>query len=177
VLAEWMREEYDAVITWLPYDLHPEYPPEGIPRDALRRRYGPGIDEHTRSLFERNGLVWGGAERIPNSRDALRLTELARDRGVHDELHDRLMTAYWEQAEDIGDHDVLRVHADAVGLDREDVDRVLAGDEYLERVQVSTEQAMSLGVSGIPAFLIDSRALVLGAQPREVFERALAAAY
>jgi predicted DsbA family dithiol-disulfide isomerase len=169
-----MHEEHGAAVTWLPYDLHPEYPPEGIARDELRRRYGPGIDDHTRALFERNGLVWGGSEKIPNSRDALRLSELARDRGVHDELHDRLMQAYWQDAEDVGDHDVLRAHADAVGLERAEVDRVLGGDEYLERVQVSTQQAMSLGINGIPAFLIDSRLLVLGAQPREVFERALA---
>ena len=168
-----MRDEHGAVITWLPYDLHPEYPPEGVSRDVLRRRYGAGIDDHTHALFERHGLAWSGSDHIPNSRDALRVSELARDHDVHDELHECLMEAYWQNGEDIGDHDVLRAHADAVGLDREAVDRVLEGDEYLERVHVSTQQAMSLGVNGIPAFLIDSRLLVLGAQPREVFERAL----
>ena len=170
-----MRDEHGAAITWLPFDLHPEYPPEGIPREELRKRYGPGIDEHTRRIFEQNGLAWGASEHIPNSRDALRVTELARDHDVNDALHDRLMEAYWEDAEDIGDHDVLRANADAVGLARDDVDRVLGSDEYLERVQVSTQQAASLGINGIPAFLIDSRMLVLGAQPRDVFARALAA--
>jgi len=174
VLAEWMHDEFAAVVTWLPFELHPEYPSEGISRDVLRARYGAGIDAHTRELFERNGLAWGASEHIPNSIDALRVTELARDRGVHDELHDRLMAAYWEHGENIGEHDVLRAHADAVGLAREDVDRVLSGDEYLERVRVSTQQAQSLGISGIPAFLIDSRLLVLGAQPRETFARAFA---
>ena len=38
----------------------------------------------------------------------------------------------------------------------------------------STAQAQSLGITGIPAFLLDRRLLVLGAQPREVFEQALA---
>jgi predicted DsbA family dithiol-disulfide isomerase len=174
VLAEWMRDEHGAAITWLPYDLHPEYPPEGIPRDALRKRYGEVFHDRTRELFERSGLVWNPSETVPNTRDALRVTELARDRGVHDAFHDRLMQAYWEHGENIGDHEVLRAHAGEVGLDRDEVDSVLAGDAYLDRVQASTQQALSIGVSGIPAFLVDSRLLVLGAQPRAVFERALA---
>ena len=169
-----MREEHRATITWLPYDLHPEYPPEGIPRDDLRQRYGAVFHDRTRELFERNGLVWNPSETVPNTRDALRVTELARDRGLHGAFHDRLMEAYWERGENIGDHDLLRAHAGAVGLDRDEVDRVLAADDYLERVQASTAQAISIGVNGIPAFLLDNRLLVLGAQPREVFERALA---
>ena len=168
-----MRDERGAAITWLPYDLHPEYPPEGIPRDDLRQRYGEVFHDRTRELFERNGLVWNPSETVPNTRAALRVTELARDRGLHDVFHDRLMEAYWERGENIGDHDVLHAHAGAVGLDRDEVDRVLAGDDYLERVRASTAQAISIGVNGIPAFLLDSRQLVLGAQPREVFERAL----
>jgi predicted DsbA family dithiol-disulfide isomerase len=174
VLAEWIRERFDAAVMWLPFDLHPEYPPEGVPRAELRRRYGDEHDTRLRSLFERNGLVFNPPEVMPNSRAALRVTELGRDRGLHEPLHDRLMDAVWANAEDIGDHDVLRAHADAVGLERDDVDRVLGGDDYLERVLASTTQAASIGINGIPAFLLDSRLLVLGAQPRDVFERAFA---
>jgi predicted DsbA family dithiol-disulfide isomerase len=174
VLAEWMRERFGAAVMWLPFDLHPEYPPEGMPRAELRRRYGDEHDDRLRELFARNGLEFNAPEVMPNSRAALRVTELARDRGRHEQLHDRLMDAVWANAEDIGDHDILRAHADAVGLERDDVERVLAGDDYLERVLASTTQAASIGISGIPAFLLDSRLLVLGAQPREVFERAFA---
>ena len=169
-----MHEEHRASVTWLPFDLHPEYPPEGYRRAELRRRYGETVDERTRAIFERHGLVFNPLETIPNSKPALRLSELARDHGVHDVLHDRLMDAVWEHAEDIADHDVLRAHAHAVQLPRDDVDRVLAGDDYAARVDASTAQAASLGISGIPAFLIDERLLVLGAQPREVFDRAFA---
>jgi predicted DsbA family dithiol-disulfide isomerase len=172
VLAEWLRQERGAAVTWLPFDLHPEYPPEGIRRADLR--YGEGVHDRLRELFARNGLRWNPGATIPNSRNALRLTELARDRGLHEPLHDRLMDAVWEQAEDVGDLDVLRAHADAVGLDRDEVDQVLGGDEYLGRVQASTREAASIGISGIPAFLLDGRLLVLGAQPRDAFEQAFA---
>ena len=43
--AEQARREFDADVVWLPFDLHPEYPPEGIPLAELHRRYGIGCDE------------------------------------------------------------------------------------------------------------------------------------
>lgn len=169
-----MRDEHGTTLTWLPFDLHPEYPPEGIPRKQLLARYGPASHEHVRAMFEQSGLRYNPhPEIVPNSHKALRLAELARDLDRHDEFHDRVMDAYWDEARNIADDDELRALARDVDLPSEDVERVLAGDDYAERVQVSTQQAASLGINGIPAFLIDSRLLVLGAQPPETFERAL----
>lgn len=128
-----------------------------------------------RALFAAAGLAYNPpAEVVPNSRLALRLTELARDRGRHEETHDRLMDAYWVEAQNIGDADVLRGLAAEVGLPSPDVDEVLGGDAYLDRIERSTLQAQALGVSGIPAWLLDRRLLVLGAQPEQVFEQAFA---
>jgi predicted DsbA family dithiol-disulfide isomerase len=170
-----MRDQHGAVLTWLPFDLHPEYPPEGIPRAQLHARYGAAGDRHVRAVFEEAGLRYNPhPEIVPNSRKALRLAELARDLDRHDEFHDRVMDAYWDDARNIGDENELRALAADVGLAGDDVERVLAGGEYAERVDVSTQQAASLGINGIPAFLLDSRLLVLGAQPPDVFERALA---
>ena len=167
-----MRERYGAAVTWLPFDLHPEYPPEGYPRAELHRRLGPDVDERMREVFARNGLEWSPPDVIPNSRDALRLAELARDEGVHVAFHDRVMDAHWAEGADIGDHRVLRALARETGLAADAVDRVLGSDDYAERVAVSTAQAASIGITGIPAFLLDDRLLVLGAQPREVFDQA-----
>jgi predicted DsbA family dithiol-disulfide isomerase len=126
-------------------------------------------------MFEENDLRYNPhPEIVPNSHKALRLAELARDLDRHDEFHDRVMDAYWDEARNIGDEGELRTLADEVGLPVDDVERVLAGDDYAQRVAVSTQQAASLGINGIPAFLLDSRLLVLGAQPRAIFERALA---
>jgi predicted DsbA family dithiol-disulfide isomerase len=103
---------------------------------------------------------------------ALRVTELARERGLHGQVHDRLMDAYWAEARNIGDPEELRSLAVEAGLEGTEVDDVLAGDAYRERVQMLTAQAVSIGITGVPGFLLDRRLLVLGAQPREVFERA-----
>jgi predicted DsbA family dithiol-disulfide isomerase len=126
-----------------------------------------------KAAFERAGLVYNPPpDVVPNSRNALRLTELARDLGLHDAAHDRFMDAYWAEARDIGDPDVLRELAAEVGLPAEGVERVLAGDDYLERVEASTQQALAIGARGVPAWILDGRLLVPGAQPQEVFERA-----
>ncbi len=105
---------------------------------------------------------------------ALRVTELARDRGLHAAVHDRLMDAYWAEARNIGDPEELRALAVEAGLDAAEVDEVLAGDTLRDRVLASTQQAVAIGVTGVPGFLLDRRLLVLGAQPPEVFERAFA---
>ena len=105
---------------------------------------------------------------------ALRLTELARDRGRHGALHDRLMDAYWAEARNIGDPDVLREEAAEVGLPAADVEDVLAGERYRDRVEASTREANDLGANAVPAFVLDRRLLVLGAQPLELFEQAFA---
>ncbi len=163
-------------MTWMPFDLHPEYPPEGLPREQLLARYGgEAMTERMVRFFAERGLEYNpNPDVVPNSIDALRLTELARDLGRHAELHDRLMEAYWTEAKNIGDPAVLRAETAAVGLPAEEVEDVLAGDRYRDRVETSTRQAYAMGANAVPAFVLDRRLLVLGAQPDEIFEQAFA---
>jgi predicted DsbA family dithiol-disulfide isomerase len=157
-------------VTWLPFELHPEYPPEGIPRAQLLARYG-SFEERLRERFAEEDLPYTpNPDVVPNSFAALRLAELARDLDRHDEIHDRLMDAYWRDGVNIGDDDELRrlLH----DLPQDDVERVLTSDEYADRVRASTQQALGIGANGVPAWVIDGKLLVPGAQPREVFERA-----
>jgi predicted DsbA family dithiol-disulfide isomerase len=175
VTAEQARREFDAEVVWLPFDLHPEYPPEGIPLADLHRRYGiaSGEQDPLRERFAAVGLDYNRPEIVPNTKLALRLTELAREQGLHDPFHDRLMAAYWSEATNVGDPDELRRLAAEVGLDADDVERVIAdASMYLDVVEGSTAQALSAGINAVPAFLLDRRLIVLGAQPIDVFRRA-----
>jgi predicted DsbA family dithiol-disulfide isomerase len=162
-------------VTWLPFDLHPEYPPGGIPREQLHERYGDAFHERLKRSFEAAGLVYNPPpDVVPNTMRALSLTELARDRGLHRPMHDRLMHAYWEEARNIGDPEVLREIAVDVGLGEAEVAAAIEDGVLADRVRASTAQAQSIGVTGVPAFVLDNRVLVLGAQPRGVFEQVLA---
>jgi predicted DsbA family dithiol-disulfide isomerase len=159
-----MRERFDAEVTWAPFDLHPEYPPEGVPR--------PPSTGEMEARFAEHGLVYNPPPIRANSMNALRLAEHARGEGLFDAMHARLMDAYWAEAQDIGDSDVLRALADEVGL--EGADEVLDTDAYKDLVHASTAQAVSADVTGVPAFVLDGRMLVLGAHPRSTFEGAFA---
>jgi len=166
-----MRERHAASVEWLPFDLHPEYPPEGIPRSQLVARYGPDGIARTRAFFAEHGLEYNpNPDVVPNSLRALRLTEHARAQGLHGPFHDRVMDAYWAEGKDIGDVDVLRELAADVGV--EEADAVLAGEDYADAVRRSTGRAHALGINAIPAFVLDERLLVLGAHPRATFDRA-----
>jgi predicted DsbA family dithiol-disulfide isomerase len=173
VLAEWMKERFGATVEWLPFDLHPEYPPEGIPREQLVARYGPDGMARTQAFFEQHGLEYNpNPEVVPNSMRALRLTEHARAQGLHEPFHNRLMDAYWAEGQNLADPEVLRTLAAEVGV--EGADEALAGDAYADVVGRSTAEAHSIGISGIPAFLLDRKLLVLGAHPQATFEQAFA---
>jgi predicted DsbA family dithiol-disulfide isomerase len=101
------------------------------------------------------------------------VTELARDRDLHEPVHTRLMHAYWSERADLGDDDVLLDLVSEAGLDREAAGAVIAEGDYADRVVASTQEANRLGINAIPAFVLDRRLLVLGAQPEEAFERAV----
>jgi predicted DsbA family dithiol-disulfide isomerase len=99
------------------------------------------------------------------------VTELARDRKLHEPVHSHLMHAYWSEQADIGDEEVLVGLVAEAGLDSDEARAVLADRRYAERVEVSTRQANMYGIDAIPAFVLDQRLLVVGAHPHETFER------
>jgi predicted DsbA family dithiol-disulfide isomerase len=125
-------------------------------------------------MFEEAGLPHAESlEKVPNSRRALMLAELARERGAFAPLHTRLFDAYWAGGRDIGDEQVLVEEGAAVGLEEGDVLDVLSNGRYLDRIEQYTQAALQLGAGGVPAWLIDERFLVPGAQPHDVFVRVL----
>jgi predicted DsbA family dithiol-disulfide isomerase len=169
-----LGRRFGARVEWLPFDLHPEYPPEGIPRESLAERYGPGIHDHTRRAIEAAGLAYDPPPVIPNSRKALEVSELARDHGLHDAVHDRVMRAYWSEGRDIGDEDVLLDLVAEAGVDRSEAKAAIGERRYSQHVDASTQEAQRHGIYAIPAFVLGQRLLLLGAHPHEVFERAVA---
>ena len=81
-------------MTWLPFDLHPEYPVDGIAREQLHARYGSTFHDRLRDRFAEEGLAYNPPPAVvPNTMRALRVTELARERRLHAAVHDRLMDA------------------------------------------------------------------------------------
>jgi predicted DsbA family dithiol-disulfide isomerase len=125
-------------------------------------------------MFEQVGLPHAEPlEKVPNSRGALMLGEFARERGAFGTLHARLFDAYWARGRDLGDEQVLVEEGTAAGLEPAEIVDALRDGRYLELIEAETRAAIELGAGGVPAWVIDRRVLVSGAQPHEIFERVL----
>ena len=84
------------------------------------------------------------------------------------------MHAYWSEGKDIGDEETLLDLVEEAGLDRDEAEEALTNGGYTDRVLDSTRRAQMHGINAIPAFVLDNRLLLLGAQPHETFEHAFA---
>jgi len=87
------------------------------------------------------------------------------------------MHAYFTEGVSIGDVDELQRLGEEIGLPADDVRRVLAGDEFTQDVRADEAAARQIGITGVPFFVLDERLAVSGAQPVEMFERALTQAW
>ncbi len=86
-------------------------------------------------------------------------------------FHRALFTAYWADGRDIGSRGVVLALAESSGVPAAGIERVLDERAMSDHVDQSTSSAVRIGVDGTPAWLINRRLLVPGAQPRETFDR------
>lgn len=125
-------------------------------------------------MFKQAGLPYTeNLQKVPNSRRSLMLAELARERGAFKAVHQRLFDSYWAQGRDIGDERVLIEEGTGAGLDEGEIVDALRDERYLQRIEEQTRAAIELGAGGVPAWVIDQRVLVPGAQPHQVFAQVL----
>lgn len=112
-----------------------------------------------------------------NTFDAHRLTHYAKTVNLMDEITERLMKAHFTESLNIGDHEVLMTLSVEVGLNGEEVQKVLSTGQFGEEVRRDQLRARELGIRSVPNFLIDDRISVSGAQPIRVFLQALEEAW
>ena len=152
--------------------------------DMLSSKYGMSIEraEQLQREMEQRAAADGleyhlDGQLTGNTYDAHRLLQLARDRGRQDELAEALFAAYFTQHRSVFDHDSLVEIAEQAGLDGEETRRVLDSDAYAAEVERDLSDARTIGVTGVPFFVLGGRYGVSGAQPVEVLTRALEQAW
>ena len=114
---------------------------------------------------------------VANSFTAHRFLHFAKTRGLMSEAKEMLLSGHFEQGRDIGDVDYLAEVGSEIGLDPDEVRRILATDEFSDEVRADISEARSLGANGVPFFVIDRKYGISGAQPAEVFSQALETAW
>lgn len=138
---------------------------KGIPIEQAKSMHA----ELTRQANEL-GLDYQFDTMIPtNTFNAHRMTHFAAQHGKMVEMSERIFKAYFEESLHIGDFDTLASLAEEIGLDREEVLQMLNSEQFSQEVKADEQEAVNLGVQGVPFFVINRKYAVSGAQPPHVF--------
>jgi len=167
--------EVQPEIRWLPFQLNPEMPKEGISREDYRKaKFGSiersrGLDARVAAEGEGEGIAFAfeRMERTPNTAAAHQLIDLAQKQGRGTPVVDALFKAYFEQARDIGDAAVLAEIASGAG--------VTGWPQQADGKQVAAleEDVRNLGISAVPTFILNRKLGVSGAHPPEALAQAI----
>jgi predicted DsbA family dithiol-disulfide isomerase len=165
-----LQGELEVKISWLPFQLNPGMPKEGMPR-AEYRKAKFGSLERSRQLDARviaEGKAEGIAfaferiERTPNTSAAHQLISIAKDQNA---VVDALFRAYFEEARDIGDPKVLADIAAQCGVE--------GWPERAQDLAKLEEEVRELGISAVPTFIFERKSGVSGAYPAETLVAAI----
>ncbi|MEL7098649.1 MAG: DsbA family oxidoreductase [Pseudomonadota bacterium] len=169
-------------IEWHPFQLNPDMPAEGMDRrayleakfggkDGAVKAYAPVV-EHA----EQAGLSidFEGMTRTPNTLDAHRLIHWAGIEGRQTAAVSALFKAYFVDARDIGDTEVLADIADGLEMDASVVSKLLNSDADAQMIRERDAHARQMGITSVPTFIVANQHAVPGAQPPELWAKVIA---
>lgn len=174
--------DHPFVIEWHPFQLNPDMPHAGMDRRAYLegkfggkegavRAYAPVV-EHAKAAGL--SINFEGMKRTPNTLDAHRLIHWAGIEGRQTAAVAALFTAYFVDARDIGDTEVLADIADSIEMDAAVVTRLLNSDEDAKNIQDRDAHSRQMGISSVPTFIVANQHAVPGAQPPELWAKVIA---
>ena len=165
-------------ITWMPFQLNPTMPVEGTDRSSyLEAKFGSldafrRIEEQVNAAAVSEGIAFAFEKitRTPNTFLAHRLIWYAGQQGRQDQIVNALFSGYFEQGADIGSPSVLARLAESAGLDAW---AFLRSEEGSAEVTAEEAAGHRLGIRAVPYFVVNKQYGISGAQPPEVFVRAI----
>ncbi len=162
-----LKPEFDFQLEWRGFQIHPDWPAEGIPAEKFREAGDAAARNATwqriTAMADAVGFSIKPPAVITNSRAALAATEFARESGRDEALEERIYRAYFNHGENIGDVSVVVRLAAEAGLDAGEVAAAIKSPKYEMRLKNNSLAAHQRGVSGVPTFFIGEYPLV-GAQ-------------
>jgi predicted DsbA family dithiol-disulfide isomerase len=165
-------------VRWHPFELAPATPPGGQSiADYGRERYGATPEQSAANrvrITERGAQLgidfrYGPQSRIYNTRRAHQLLAWAGEHGGQTALKMALFNAYFTDQSAIDDPDVLLSAVEMAGLDRNAAQQVLDSDGYRDAVTAEISYWQDQNITGVPAFIINGKYMIPGAQDGETF--------
>jgi predicted DsbA family dithiol-disulfide isomerase len=167
----------DVSRSWRAFQLNPEMPRGGMPREAyLAAKFGSNANAgRLYGTIAETGAAEGidfAFERIrrtPSTLQAHRLIRYAARNGGAGPLVEALFLAYFTAGRDVGDRDTLADIAAGAGLDREAAAQYLESGAGEQEVVAEDRAARRLGINAVPCFIVDGGYALSGAQEPEFF--------
>jgi len=167
-----LSAQFPAVeIHWRSFELRPKGSPPMPPE--YRARIESSRPQLYRTAREQYGMELNMGPMGIDSRPALIGGKYAEAKGAGAAYHRAVFRAYWQEAQDISDLDVLAAMAEAAGLERGPFLAALNAPQYEAAVDADIAEAQAYGLSGVPATVLAGRYLVMGAQPFPYLEQAV----
>src|ERR1041384_3137731 len=126
--------------------------------------------QRMKGLMDAEGLPYGRRTHTYNSRLAQELGKWADTQPCGAALHDALYKAYFVDARNIGDPELLVGLAASVGLPADEARAVLAERRFKDAIDADWAKSAQYGVTGVPTFVAGGYGVV-GAQPYEGLEK------
>lgn len=111
--------------------------------------------------------------RPANSLKAHLVIQLAKSKGLGDEMEEVLFRAYFTEGRDFGDVEQLKSLGASIGLAINDIEAALRSETLVEKVNTEIQEGQQLGLTGVPFFVVNRKYGVSGAQPTEAFVQVL----
>lgn len=175
---EKLKRNFEIDVKWVHFPLHPETPAEG--RSMAELYAARGADPETmynrmKGLMDAEGLAYGRRTHSYNSRLAQELGKWADTQDGGEAIHDALYRAYFVDARNIGDPEVLVEIARSVGLPEDTAREVLETRSFKDAVDEDWAKSRQVGITGVPTFVASGHGVV-GAQPYEALAQMLSTA-
>lgn len=151
-----MQQEHPVVAEWVPWEIHPEFPPEGkanvVTENYLKR---------LRTLAE-DTCSFELTTHTPNSHNALMGLEFARAAGKLDAYVERFFKACFVENIDFSSVDVVVHLGTEVGLDGDALRKSIQSKQYENILAKLDEEAEGLGLEVVPSFVQDGKLVLAG---------------
>ena len=153
-----------------PYLLYPSIPVGGVDKSIFAKKIKPGMGRSLKeeSKIERIQINYKNIERIPNSLEAHRLTWMVKP-SLKYELAKRIFYGYFEEGQDIEDHDYLIDLAKDIGVDKTTIGKFFSTEIGKIEVAESIQKAKEAFATVVPSLRLDHSFLIPGLQSEEVW--------
>ena len=168
-----VQKELDFDVDWRAFEIHPETPKEGrLTAEYFKGRDMNRMKQYIEDFGKDVGMKLNG-NILANSRLSLAANNFARGKGHFEAFHEAIFRANFEEGKNIGDLPTLLDIAKEVGLDPQELKQYLEDESNLQKVDRSSKEAQERGITGVPTFIINGKAVV-GAQTIEVIQEFIA---